>query len=647
MSAKSMTQSMVEAIASKERDKIIDWIIALKPNQFWKDLWDKHGTKLDWPTTIMNAILQDIKVVPDPIRDFVMNSSEDLLDRIRNIATGKITAEKSSATPDATDSTPAYSMTDGMLKIEDTAIMNAFITAITSTGRSKEIMKLAGTEDYIDGIVARIVHLSANPDDLKQFVETLLGKKDRAKLETANRLKIRKYLKVKLAFNSIPEKKQVAFLHHLSHQGAQADEYLNDLQALSVKEIKKEMNAVYRESFSGNLDLTEAVIKRNFNKAKNEGKILGRRLSDWLEPRMFFLVLSLLASVGTILTGVFFNKPALIGTGIIVGLMIIACAWLFTGVLPLLSILFQRELFPSFIKKMGFWIVTGGLFAMLLHGAIHGFEAVVALILVTGLTILAMQITKFQTPKTYWIILSILVCLFSLTYIFPKNYAAICKSVNKNNKLWQTVTNTRSNVTDVKSMIRGGFTQKYIDKVYDTTGKIVKDVHLEKGLGVRYFDFQGDVKVTKKGIPLIQIMVPDQFNEYSDDAPTYLVEADKINVDQGAGLLSFIPIGKRELGVETSPDGKYSIKKWAEGGKEIWKITFKTDELIVVEDMPVGKTWIMSGAAFGDVKYKDPITGKENSYMFNYPSKNSQSSLEMKGISGLTITVTFGVKYPA
>lgn len=596
-SIKSFTGSVLEALASKERDKVVAFIIKLRPDQFWIDLWKKHGNLLDWPTTILNAILQDTKSVPEPIRDFVMNSSEDLLDAIRNLAEGK-TSNENNPTP-ASPSTPATvigpvsSIKNGMLKIGDIDTVNNFIKAVKDTGRGDEILNLSGEEAFIDEVINKILELKDDNTNLKQFAETILGKKkDQARLAIASLIKVSQHNLVYSVYDAAAKEKQKTFLAHIDHLG-NANDYLTKLEALTDVQIQKELNEVYLHSPAGDIAKIKTIAKRNGRKISRETIVVGRKVWGWLEPKIFLLALSILMAAAAVLTGLFFGKPILIGAGVLVGLMIAVGAWLSSGVFPLASLILTKQVFPDIIKKAAFWVAIGGGYAMLLRGIIHGPEAIIALTVVLVVTALVMQITKFKTDKVYWINAGILIALFSLTYVFPRNYEVICRSVSKGDKLWVADKSVRANMTDVKATIREAYTKKFINNVYelqgDSTLKITRDIHLVKGLGVRYYDFNGEVKVSKNGIPYVEIGIADSFNEYQEDGPKYCVEANLIEVNQGKGLLSFIPIGKRDLGVETSIDGDYSVKKWAEGTKELWKVTSKTNNPFKVENLPVGK----------------------------------------------------------
>jgi hypothetical protein len=637
MSVKSFTEAAVEAVASRSRDKIVDFVLSQKPDEFWIMLWKKHGTLIDWPTTILNAILQDVKSIPDPVRDFIMNTSEDLIDAISKKAKSYDDGSSPSpSTPHALPTQPSHTLRDGMMKIVDSAKLSDFMDGLQRTGRRNELLQVSGTENYIGLLVESIIDNKDDDAELKKIAESALGKKTAEKLTTEVELNAATRVKVSQVLGRLGNKKAGYFFYFVGLMHKNIDGYLDALEARTEAEIEAEIEKIYSHSVSAHL----AVAADYAKKVKPKVVSAGKKFWGWVEPRMFFLAVSVVIAIGTIGTGIVFSIPVLIGGGILLGMMIAACAWLFSGVLPLFSLVLKKQLYPDSIKKLGFWIACVGSLSMMIRGIIHGPEALIALVIILVATALVMQITKFKSEKAYWVILGIMIALFSLTYVMPKDYSAICRSLSKGNKLWIADRNARATKTDIKATIREAYTKKFINSVYDSSLKIVKEVHLPKGFGVRYFDFNDEVKISKNGIPFAQIAIPDSNNEYHEEGPFYFVEANLIEVNQGSDILSFLPIGKKDLGLETSPDGSYSVKTWKEGFKQTKRIVFNTDS-IFVEDLPVGKKWIMSGAAYGDVTYNNPKTGEPTSYMFNFSYADSPASLTMKAKKGTVIFITF------
>lgn len=594
MSIKSFSEAALEAIASKERDKIVKIILSAKPDKFWIDIWKKHGKELDWPTTFLGAILQEKKWVPDPIRDFIMNSAEDLLDAIRDMAEGK----NNPTTPKETETSTTTLMTlkGQMMKIADSDTLFSLMGAIQKSGKREELLAVSGSEEYINNIIERLI-AQKDDENLKKTVQVILGdsKVKPPKFEAEIIIEVSKRKGLNDVLTKMGEKKRECFFSHLKSVGA-LGEYLDLLESRSADsksawQVEVEIERIHKKSINYKVDWAKDFAK----KTAREINPVARKFWDWVDSRVFFFLFSVLLSALMTIVGVAWGIPILTGGGILLGIIVMLFSWLSSGILPVLSLIFKKQIYPESIRKIGFWLTTVGLGGMLLRGMIHGPEAIIALALLITLIAFVMWVTKFQSEKIYWIILAAGFLMFLLTYTFPENYSAICRSISKGNKLWIANTDVRANLTDVKAIVREGYVKKNVGTIYDTTFKVVSGASLPKGLGIRYFDFKDEIKTSENGIPFIRIMVPDSVNEYHEDGPQYYIEANLVEVNRGSSALSFLPFGKKDLGVETAVDGNYSVKKDGIDGKEVWKIVSQTDNPFKVEGLPVGKDFSISG----------------------------------------------------
>jgi hypothetical protein len=385
-------------------------------------------------------------------------------------------------------------------------------------------------------------------------------------------------------------------------------------------------------------------IKIGYIWLKRKNLINKKGLMHVLFGLFVFGGLSFLSS-SAIVIGIINKNPLASGIGCLISLVLF-----FTACVPVgfFRRIFGRQVFPTIIKVVSFWIVVIGLLSMTIPSIFA--EAIATATLAQKLTVitLAVLITallalySWATGKSpiAWMTFSVIVmiCLSLLTIIrftakdwFDSEVAMIYshskqRTANNNEAAGKGKTVGRTFLASTKCLYK-------VDSV--TAGKTTtytatqKPIIVKRGQKVQVLNSAKPIIVDETA--LLKIVLPNSMTDKFLCGQIYWVEASLLSSEEA----EIIP---GQYAVAKTQSNLWNKIGW--GGKETRRIVFDADR-IVVEDLPVGKNYTFSGGAYKDIAFRDPKTGKLAYYMFGFDYGNCPASLEMFGKKGTVVFLSF------
>lgn len=321
------------------------------------------------------------------------------------------------------------------------------------------------------------------------------------------------------------------------------------------------------------------ILALYFYRAK-VGLILGVIINRITLPLTIFAI-SVMTIIALMLTGAALNIPTLVGGGTIFAIMLGLVTYMFTGILPILSLIIGHTIILPQIKKFFFWTACSGALTMMLmrlNWFPGGIEATICGIIVMFVFYMGFSAFKIKSDTPYVVIMLLLLCLYGLTYIFPRNFEAISLQVSSRNKNFISNSWSGSNEREANSMTRVGFTKAYVHSIRDTNGNIMEEEHLAKGQVLQYFNFKEKLFISLNSQPFIKVLIPNKHGEYGDIVR--LIPEKFINYNTGKNVFQ-------------EADGSYSVKITKEkkilNPKLVWEIISNTNKPFKIGGLPIEK----------------------------------------------------------
>jgi len=365
---------------------------------------------------------------------------------------------------------------------------------------------------------------------------------------------------------------------------------------------------------------------------------------------IFFILCLMTISLALIVSGITNDNALASGIGSLIAITLFLLTWTPIGLINGLfgtSKEFGSRIFPIAIRAITFWSTCIGLLAMTIPNILADQMATATVTqkftVIVGATLVALMMATFSWStgksitafmKAAMAIVFILSALVGVRYIAKDRFdSQVALLVSSNIQAASTNFEKADQKQTVFSTFKVQTTRAYqIDSVIDGKVKTYtpkpEAIFIAKGQRVQVLNSARPIICD--GVALIKIKLPDATNNLAQGKSCW-VEADRLK----EGETAVVP---DQYAVTQKSDLLYKV---GIGGKETRRIVFDADS-IMLEDLPVGKSWILSGAAYGDVSYHDPKTGELRQYMFNYRSEDDcPASLEMIGKKGMVIFITF------
>lgn len=374
-----------------------------------------------------------------------------------------------------------------------------------------------------------------------------------------------------------------------------------------------------------------------------------QKLGKW-GPRILLgglaMILLVTISLSMIIIGVTNSNPLESGIGTLISGVLFLISWtplgFAWGLLGPKN--FGLRMYPIAVRSATFWLIIVGLVAMTVPGILAEQMATATLlqklVAITVVMLLALMLASYSwatntSPtagmKLGMTIVLLLAAVASVRFCATDWFDAYVSKLQSG--ITQNASSTFEDADKGKTVCRtftAGTNRLYTaDSIVN--GKTLtlnfRSVKKDIPCGLRVQVLNNAKPIIYKGVAYVQITLPDSSDDYAA-GETYLAPANRLS----DGKIDVVP---GQYAVTKTKSGPFGI-----GGKETRRIVFDADS-IRVNDLPVGKNWILSGAAKGDVWRHHPKTGELVSFMFDFAYGECPASLEMIGKKGMVIYITF------